>query len=107
MLSITFPTVSPILLEFGPIAIRWYSLAYIFGFIFAWKYIQHLISQGKRISFNHEIKSKDVDDIIFYALLEWKRLLFAWKYCNDWIYDLLDVMRLHPRKLGNLTRLVI
>ena len=69
MLSITFPTVSPILLEFGPIAIRWYSLAYILGFIFAWKYIQHLISQGKRISFNHEIKSKDVDDIIFYGVI--------------------------------------
>ena len=45
MLSITFPAISPILFEFGPISIRWYSLAYIFGFIFAWKYIQYLIKQ--------------------------------------------------------------
>ena len=64
MLSITFPAISPILFEFGPISIRWYSLAYIFGFIFAWKYIQYLIQQKGFFLVNHNISPKDVDDLI-------------------------------------------
>ena len=68
MLSITFPTISPILFEFGPIAIRWYSLAYIVGFIFAWKYIQYLSRQKSLFNEKHNIKPKDVDDLIFYGI---------------------------------------
>ena len=69
MLSITFPTVSPILFEFGPIAVRWYSLAYIFGFIFAWRYIQYLTHQKAFLSKKHNINTKDVDDLIFYGII--------------------------------------
>ena len=69
MLSITFPAISPILFEFGPISIRWYSLAYIFGFIFAWKYIQYLIKQKGFFLVNHNISPKDVDDLIFYGII--------------------------------------
>ena len=35
----------PILIDFGFIAIRWYSLAYIFGIILGWWY-------GKKLSSN-------------------------------------------------------
>ena len=69
MLSITFPAISPILFDFGLISIRWYSLAYIFGFIFAWKYIQYLIKQKGFFLVNHNISPKDVDDIIFYGII--------------------------------------
>ena len=69
MLSITFPTISPILFEFGPIAIRWYSLAYIVGFIFAWKYIQYLSRQKGLFNVKHNIQPKNVDDLIFYGIL--------------------------------------
>lgn len=69
MLSITFPAISPILFEFGPISIRWYSLAYIFGFIFAWKYIQYLIKQKGFFLVDHNISPKDVDDLIFYGII--------------------------------------
>lgn len=34
--------INPVLFEFGPIVIRWYSLAYIVGVIFGCKYIQFL-----------------------------------------------------------------
>ena len=69
MLSITFPTVSPILFELGPIAIRWYSLAYIVGFLFSWKYIQYLTQQKSFFAIRHNITSKDVDDLIFYGVI--------------------------------------
>lgn len=34
--GISFPNIDPIALMIGPFAIRWYSLAYIFGLVFAW-----------------------------------------------------------------------
>ncbi|OAN14160.1 prolipoprotein diacylglyceryl transferase [Photobacterium jeanii] len=32
---ITFPNIDPVLIEIGPLAIRWYGLMYLIGFIFA------------------------------------------------------------------------
>ena len=42
-LAIPFPDIGPNLIEIGPIAIRWYALAYIFGLIFAWKWVERMI----------------------------------------------------------------
>ena len=53
----------PILIDFGFIAIRWYSLAYIFGIILGWWY-------GKKIIIKYfnsetvEINLKNFDDLI-------------------------------------------
>jgi phosphatidylglycerol:prolipoprotein diacylglycerol transferase len=38
----TFPDISPIAFEIGPVVIRWYALAYISGFLLAWGYARHL-----------------------------------------------------------------
>ena len=35
-LAIPFPAIDPVLIEIGPIAIRWYALAYIFGLLGGW-----------------------------------------------------------------------
>lgn len=32
---LTFPQIDPILIEIGPLAVRWYGLMYLFGFMFA------------------------------------------------------------------------
>ena len=37
-LLIDFPVFDPIAISIGPIAIRWYALAYIAGFILGWRY---------------------------------------------------------------------
>jgi phosphatidylglycerol---prolipoprotein diacylglyceryl transferase len=42
MFAIPFPAIDPVLIEVGPIVIRWYSLAYIAGLILAWRYIRIL-----------------------------------------------------------------
>lgn len=31
-----FPKIDPIIFELGPIALRWYGLMYLLGFIAAW-----------------------------------------------------------------------
>ena len=36
---IAFPAIDPIALQLGPLAIRWYALAYITGLILGWRYM--------------------------------------------------------------------
>ena len=36
LLAIPFPAIDPVLVEIGPVAIRWYALAYIFGLVGGW-----------------------------------------------------------------------
>lgn len=39
----TLPEINPILVQFGPVAIRWYALAYVAGIGLGWYYISRLI----------------------------------------------------------------
>ena len=41
---LAFPNIDPVLLEFGPLVIRWYSLAYIMGILAGWRYGIYLTS---------------------------------------------------------------
>ena len=45
MLSLAFPDINPVALEFGPIVVRWYALAYIAGITLGWRYANHLIAR--------------------------------------------------------------
>ena len=42
MLAIPFPAIDPVAVSIGPIAIRWYALAYLAGFILGWRYCLRL-----------------------------------------------------------------
>ena len=57
----------PVLIDFGFMVIRWYSLAYIFGIILGWwlgkKIIKHVI-EGVNLKFN----IKEFDDLITYLI---------------------------------------
>ena len=58
----------PILFDFGFIAIRWYSLAYIFGIIIGWwigkKIIRHIL-RNNNLSFD----VREFDDLISYIII--------------------------------------
>ncbi len=43
MFAIPFPQIDPVLIQIGPIAVRWYALAYIAGLLLAWWYILRLL----------------------------------------------------------------
>ena len=51
MYAIPFPAIDPIALEFGPLVVRWYSLAYILGLILGWRYALILVSK-----FEHSVE---------------------------------------------------
>lgn len=38
----TYPRIDPVLLELGPVSVRWYGLAYIAGFLLAWLILKTL-----------------------------------------------------------------
>ena len=52
----------PVAIQFFSLEIRWYSLAYIFGIIFAWIYC-------KKILINNQYYSKLFDDLISYIII--------------------------------------
>ena len=58
----------PILIDFGLIAIRWYSLAYIFGIIIGWwfgkKIILHIVN-----NLDFKIDVKDFEDLISFIII--------------------------------------
>ncbi len=66
-LAIMFPNISPVAISLGGVDIRWYSLAYIVGTIFALFYIKYLnrnsgiIEEGEKKSF--------YDDSLFYIVI--------------------------------------
>ena len=59
---------NPVLIDLGVLAIRWYSLAYIFGIIIGWwfgkKIIIHIINKN-----NFKFNLKDFDDLITYLVI--------------------------------------
>lgn len=63
----TLPDINPILIELGPVAIRWYALAYVAGIVVAWYYIGRMIrnealwnASGAPITHEH------LDDLILW-----------------------------------------
>ena len=61
---IPYPMIDPVLLQFGPVAIRWYSLAYIGGIILAWRY---MLARTTRPPV--PASALDIDDFIVWATL--------------------------------------
>jgi phosphatidylglycerol:prolipoprotein diacylglycerol transferase len=54
----------PVLIQLGPLAIRWYSLAYLAGILIGWWYLLKLIDRpGAPMARRH------ADDMVFYATL--------------------------------------
>ena len=57
-----YPSIDPIIVSAGPLAIRWYGLMYVIGFAIAWWLARRRASQP-----GSTWKPIDVDDVIFFA----------------------------------------
>ena len=58
----------PVLLDFGFIAIRWYSLAYIFGIIIGW-WLGKKIVKNFLLNVDFKFDVKEFDDLITYLII--------------------------------------
>ncbi|MFG1424064.1 prolipoprotein diacylglyceryl transferase [Roseixanthobacter liquoris] len=66
-LAIPFPALDPVLIEIGPLAIRWYALAYIAGLLIGWQLARWLVTRNALWGGRPPMKPVDLDDALFWA----------------------------------------
>ncbi|HEY2137402.1 MAG TPA: prolipoprotein diacylglyceryl transferase, partial [Xanthobacteraceae bacterium] len=64
-----FPAFDPVLVSFGPFAIRWYALAYICGILLGWLYARAIISNERLWGGPAPFTVTDYDDFILWVTL--------------------------------------
>lgn len=62
--ALTYPQIDPVAIQIGPLAIRWYSLAYIFGLVLGWRYCRALCFQEPR-----QMRPVLFDDFLMWATI--------------------------------------
>jgi len=64
MTGLTYPEISPIAFSLGPLAIRWYSLAYLFGILLAWLMLWYH-NRKYKLGFTNA----QMEDLVFYITM--------------------------------------
>ncbi len=65
-----FPHFNPVLLQIGPLAIRWYALAYVAGILLGWRYAVNLVRSSRIWRGTAPIADeRQVDDLILWVAL--------------------------------------
>jgi len=67
MFAIPFPAIDPTLVQIGPVAIRWYGLAYIAGLMLAWAYARLLTRRDALWGGLPRPAAESLDDLMLYA----------------------------------------
>ncbi len=62
--AISFPEIDPVAISLGPLAIRWYALAYIAGLLIAWRYCRWLTARPPQA-----MSAEAFDDFLLWATL--------------------------------------
>ncbi|MBI5122037.1 MAG: prolipoprotein diacylglyceryl transferase [Rhodospirillales bacterium] len=62
--AIPFPAFDPVIVSVGPLAIRWYALAYILGLVLGWRYVRRLCVQTP-----NPMSPEQTDDFLTWAVL--------------------------------------
>lgn len=62
--ALPFPMIDPVLVEIGPLAIRWYALAYIVGLLLGWRYMRAFVAKPPMA-----MSAQNVDDFFVWATL--------------------------------------
>lgn len=69
MTGIPFPDIDPVIIQIGPLAIRWYALAYIAGLTLGWRYIIRLINTPRLWNGPAPVNQLQIDDALLWAAL--------------------------------------
>ena len=64
MFAITFPAIDPVLVELGPVSIRWYAIAYVVSLLVGWCYVRYLA----RTRFDG-FDTRVIDDLLVWCTL--------------------------------------
>ncbi|MGY2047457.1 prolipoprotein diacylglyceryl transferase [Methylobacterium sp. JK268] len=69
LLAIPFPAINPVAVAIGPIAIKWYALAYIAGLVGGWFYAKRLVAAASLWGPVRRPSGADIDDLIVWVAL--------------------------------------
>lgn len=64
MIGFSFPDISPVMLEIGPIVLRWYSMAYLLGILFSWFMVKRFVAK-----YNYGLTKENLADLAFYITI--------------------------------------
>ena len=62
--AIAFPAIDPVALQIGPLAIRWYALAYVAGIVLGWRLAMRLAARP-----GSPVRPQEVDDLVVWLTL--------------------------------------
>jgi phosphatidylglycerol:prolipoprotein diacylglycerol transferase len=62
--TLPFPNINPVLVQIGPLALRWYALAYIGGLLIGWWAVRRLVRRPPVVA-----TAEQVDDFLTWATL--------------------------------------
>jgi len=68
-LLLPYPEIDPIAFTLGPVSVRWYGLAYMFGLLFAWVYVRRLLQTPALWPGQPPITPDKTDDLLLWATL--------------------------------------
>src|SRR5207248_3885409 len=69
LLAISFPAFDPIAVSIGPLAIRWYALAYIGGILLGWVYARGILKSERAWGGPAPISLAAFDDFVLWITL--------------------------------------
>ena len=64
-----YPAINPVLISIGPLAVRWYALAYIVGIIAGWFYARAIVSSPRLWGGTAPLTVTDFDDFVIWITL--------------------------------------
>jgi phosphatidylglycerol:prolipoprotein diacylglycerol transferase len=67
LLAIPFPAIDPVLIEIGPVVIRWYALAYIAGLVGGWLVAREVARRDSLWGALPRPKPESLDDLLVYV----------------------------------------
>jgi phosphatidylglycerol:prolipoprotein diacylglycerol transferase len=69
-LAIPYPVIDPVAVHLGPLAVKWYGLAYIAGLVLGWLYIRRLLGTASLWGpKGPPIEPQRVDDLLIYMTI--------------------------------------
>ena len=66
-LVLPFPAINPVLVQWGPLAIRWYALAYIAGLVLGWLLIRKVVANDRYWGGAKRPTAASIDDLLVYC----------------------------------------
>ena len=69
VLALPFPNIDPVAIEIGPLAVRWYGLAYFAGILLGWLYARRLAESVPLWAGQPALTKQHIDDFLLWAVV--------------------------------------